>query len=239
MHFEANMTDARGLLELTGALGNQRQRRMRRELREKVGDALGVATRHQDALDCIESDHIFLILKPNGGFTRDNFKQDALRPLLRQAIVAVAAAVETYVADQAYCMIGPALKRDPLPKRLRELSVPMAEVLDLELYERRGWGHRRLLKDHLRSEASAAPSKIGEVFSTVGVDNLWKSVDAERKVRGGTSHGQMDELAQRRNRIAHSADWIGRGRAALEQDEVAGFERNARAIVEAIDSVVN
>jgi hypothetical protein len=38
--FEDNMADARRLLE--GALGNQRQRRMRRELREKVGEALGV-----------------------------------------------------------------------------------------------------------------------------------------------------------------------------------------------------
>jgi len=169
---------------------------------------------------------------------RDDFADEALRPLLRQAIVAIAAAVETYVADQAICMIGSALDLDPLPKGLRELSVSMAEVLDLERYQRRGWGHRRLLEDHLRQEASAAPSKIGQVFGTVGVEKLWRQVDAERKVKKGASETQMDALAKRRNQIAHSADWIGRGRAALGKDEVAAFEHDAREIVEAIDAVL-
>ncbi len=233
------MTDARGLLELAGALGNQRQRRMRRELREKVGEALGVQKRHRDSLDCVESDRVFVILKPDKGLARDDFADEALRPLLRQAIVAIAAAVETYVADQADCMIGSALSLDPLPKGLRELSVSMADVLDLERYERRGWGYRRLLEDHLRHEASAAPSKIGQVFATVGVEKLWKQVDTQRKVKKGTSEVQMDALAKRRNQIAHSADWVGRGRAALEKDEVAAFERDAREIVEAIDAVLD
>jgi hypothetical protein len=236
--FEDNMADARRLLELAGALGNQRQRRMRRELREKVGEALGVQKRHRDSLDCVESERVFVILKPDKGLIRDDFADEALRPLLRQAIVAIAAAVETYVADQAICMIGSALDLDPLPKGLRELSVSMAEVLDLERYQRRGWGHRRLLEDHLRQEASAAPSKIGQVFGTVGVEKLWRQVDAERKVKKGASETQMDALAKRRNQIAHSADWIGRGRAALGKDEVAAFERDAREIVEAIDAVL-
>lgn len=232
------MKDARGLLDLTGVLSNQRKRRMRRELRERVGDALGVPKRHQDSLDCIESDQVFLILKPDQGLEREHFDDDALRPLLRQAVVAIAAAVETYVADQALCMIGSALRLDPLPKRLGALSVSMSDVLELETYERRGWGHRRLVEDHLRQEASAAPSKIGQVFSTVGVDNLWKQVDAQRTVKKGTSEAQMDALASRRNQIAHSADWVGRGRAKLTQADVTTFERDAREIVEAMDVVL-
>lgn len=237
--FEDNMEDARALLELTGALNNQRKRRMRRELRERIGDALGVPKRHQDSLDCIESDRVFLILKPDQGLAREDFDPDALRPLLRQAIVAIAAAVETYVADQALCMIGPALRLDPLPKRLGALSVSMADVLELEAYQRRGWGYRRFVEDHLRHEASAAPSKIGQVFSTVGVDNLWRQVDAQRKVKKGTSEAQMSALANRRNQIAHSADWVGRGRAGLSPDDVTTFERDAREIVEAIDVVLS
>ncbi|MBA3422856.1 MAG: hypothetical protein H0U12_13375 [Thermoleophilaceae bacterium] len=232
------MADARRLLELAGALGNQRQRRMRQELRERVGEALGVQKRHRDSLDCVESDQVFLILKPEKGLVRDDFADDALRPLLRQAIVAIAAAVETYVAEQSNCMIGTALSLDPLPKGLREFSVSMGDVLDLERYERRGWGYRRLLADHLRQESSAAPSKIGQVFGTVGVEKLWKQVDAERNVKKGTSETQMDALAKRRNQIAHSADWVGRGRAQLGKEEVIAFERDAREIVEAIDSVV-
>ena len=237
--FESNMADADQLLALTSALSNQRKRKMRRELRESVGSTLGIRKRDWDDLDCVESQQAFLILKPSGGLKRDGFDEDALRPLLRQAVVAIAAAVETYVADQACSMIGRALCLDPIPKRLREVSVPMGDVLTIDRqYTRRGWGYRGVLADHFRQEASASPSKIGMVFSTVGVEKLWPSVDKARGVKKGLSCEQMEELAERRNRIAHSADWVGRGRAVLSPPDVGRFSTNAREIVEAIDSVL-
>ena len=233
------MEDARQLIELTKALTNRRKRRMRAELREAFGEAMSVPRRHRDELDCVESDQAFVVLKPEGSMTRERFEADALRPLLRQAVVAIAAAVETYVADRACGMVGPALRGLQLPKRLREMAITLGDVKDVEAaYERRNWGYRAIVETTLRKQASAAPNQVGIVFSTVGVDELWKRVDAQRKVKKGTSHGELSALAERRNLIAHSADWSGRGRASLSSAEVDTFFDTSYEIVEAIERVV-
>lgn len=234
------MEDALQLIELTEALTNRRKRRMRAELREAFGDAMSVPKKHRGDLDCVESDQAFVVLKPDGSMTRDRFDADALRPLLRQAVVAIAAAVETYVADRACRMVSGALSMEELPKRLREMAITIGDVNDIESnYQRRKWGYRAIVEVELRKQASAASSRVGEVFSTVGVENLWRKVDAERKVKRGTSCAELDALADRRNAIAHSADWSGRGRASLSFAEVEAFFGTSRKIVEAIDRVVS
>jgi amidase len=74
---------------------------MRRELRERLGDALGIPKKHWDTLDCIESQDLFAIFKPGGAASRDSVSEPQLRPLLRQALVAACAAIETFVLDAA------------------------------------------------------------------------------------------------------------------------------------------
>lgn len=44
--FDLNMQDAEVLVELARLLSNHRKRRMRRELRERLGSALSLAKRH-------------------------------------------------------------------------------------------------------------------------------------------------------------------------------------------------
>lgn len=233
------MEDARQLIELTGALTNRRKRRMRRELREALGQTLGVPKKERDGLDCVESEQAFLVLKSRASLERDRFDADALRPLLRQAVVAIAAAVETYIADRACGMVGRALRAKEVPKRMREMAINIGDVADIErTYERRQWGYRQLVERTIREQSSAAPNKVGVVFSTVGVPDLWKRVDAERKVKKGASVSELDQLAKRRNAIAHSADWVGRGRASLTTNEVQAFYDTSYEIVEAIERVV-
>jgi len=124
--------DARQLVDLTEALTNRRKRRMRSELRQNIGEALGVPKKHRDALDCIESDQAFLLLKGDGSLDRSRFDADALRPLLRQAVVAIAAAVETYVADRACSLVGLALRGESVPERMRKLPINIGDVADIE-----------------------------------------------------------------------------------------------------------
>ncbi len=50
--FGANMEDADRLVMLAEAFTNARTRRMRQEMREKIGSALGYARRDRDSLDC-------------------------------------------------------------------------------------------------------------------------------------------------------------------------------------------
>lgn len=79
--FEDNVADAQQLIALAAALANTRVRRMRRELRASVGEALGMTRRDQDALDCVESEDIFVVLKPGGRFTRGQLTEAEFRPL--------------------------------------------------------------------------------------------------------------------------------------------------------------
>jgi hypothetical protein len=107
-------------------------------------------------------------------------------------------------------------------------------------YERHGWAYRKLLKTQIDRMASAKPNRIGEVFEVVGKKNrnLWKNVDARRKAETGDSCRQLEELVERRNRIAHTGDRTGRGKAQLRVKEVDRHVRNAREIVEALDAVL-
>jgi hypothetical protein len=73
---------------------------MRRELRERLGSALDVPKKHWDDLDCVESDDLFAVFKPGSRVDRESVSEVGLRPLLRQALVAACAAVETFVGDR-------------------------------------------------------------------------------------------------------------------------------------------
>jgi hypothetical protein len=239
--FEDNMAGAAQLIGLTKALLNTRPYRMRKERRETVGTALNIPKRDWDKLDWVESPDAYVILKPDADMTRKAFTEQELRPLLRQAVVAVAAAVESYVAEKTSSYIGDALDSPPddLPDRLKAMAVSFGDVMDIEArLKRRRWGYRELVRQHLIAEASSSPSKIGIVFSTVGKKGVLKAADGKRGVRAGTSERQLKELSDRRNRIAHTGDRVGRGHATLDITEVEGFYANTRSIVEALEAVL-
>jgi hypothetical protein len=95
-----------------------------------------VPQRDQEHLDCIESDGLFIVFKPSGGIKREDFND--LRALLRQAIVAGAAALETYVADIAMAFVGPALNSKTPPSKLMGIALTVGQWRDIERnYERR------------------------------------------------------------------------------------------------------
>jgi hypothetical protein len=164
---KANIADAERLLSFARALTNRRKYRLRRELRESVGKALKLPKGKWDGLDCVESNDGFVVLKPGGAARREHFTETELRPLLRQAVVAAAAAVESYVAEKAAMYAASALANPP--DRLKEVAITLVDVMDIEKrYQRRAWGYRAVLQAHLEREASSDPAKIGKVFSTVG-----------------------------------------------------------------------
>lgn len=235
--FEANIADAQRLLAFARALANGRKYGMRRELRESVGTALRVPKHKWGELDCVESDDVFVVLKPGGLATRAHFTELELRPLLRQAIVAAAAAVESYVAEKAATYVAAALAARP--DRLKEVSISLVDVMDIEnRYKRRAWGYRAVLEAHLEREASADPAQIGKVFSTVGQKNLWSKVDSNRRVSKGMSEVQLRALADRRNKIAHTGDRTPTGRSQLALADAELHVANAKSIVEGMESVL-
>ncbi len=236
--FDDNIADAETLVLLADSLRNKRVRKMRREKRETIGDALGIAKKNWDNLDCIESEDLFAVFSGESRLDRNTFDEKALRPLLRQALVAGCAALETFVGDRVMELYRGALDLDDRPPRLLELSMTVGDWLWIdENYERKRWGLREVVDWEVRQIASPAPSQIGEAFGIVGQKNLWKRVDSQRKATKGSSKKTLDALYERRNRIAHSGDRVGRGRATISGDEVSGDLKCMVEIVEAIDAV--
>ena len=234
--FIDNLADAEALLSYALALKNERSRRMRRELRERVGEALNVPAKQRDGMDCLESGDLFVVLKSEGRLKRENF--DDLRPMLRQSLVAACAALETYVADKAERYVGNALKADELPPRLKDIPLTVGHWAEIEEnYERRVWGIRPVVIEHIRATSSTAPSQIGIVLSTVGVHDWVKHVDKARSVPKGTTVRELEAITERRNKIAHAADRKGSGRAAIEPEEVKRHLDTIRSTVEAIEGL--
>lgn len=235
--FEANIGDAERLIDFARVLTNGRKYGMRKELREAVGTAMKLSQRKQDQLDCVESDELFVVLKPGGNVSRSSFTEAELRPLLRQAIVATAAAVESYVSEKARTYIAAALRNRPA--RLKDVSLSLDDVIAIESrYTRRRWGHRAILEGYIDAEASADPGQIGKVFSTVGVKGFWSKVDTRRRVAQGTSESQLKALCARRNKIAHTGDRTPTGRASLTLADAETHYANANSIIYALEAVL-
>ena len=97
---------------------------------------------------------------------------------------------------------------------------------------------RDVVEDHIRETSSTAPNRIAEVLSTVGFRDWVKRVDTTRQVQPGTTEAELRDLTDRRNRIAHSADRQGRGRAALDVSQVKAYVRTIRLVVEATESLL-
>jgi hypothetical protein len=119
------------------------------------------------------------------------------------------------------------------------VSVTLGDVFDIEqTLTRRRFGWRRILQEKIEREASAAPGKIESVFDFVGKPVRWSHIDKRRHVASGKSRGQMEELAKRRNRIAHTGDRAGSGRAAISIGDAQGHLENAKATIEALEVIL-
>ena len=235
--FNDSIRDAEALLSYAVGLANRRRRRMRQELRERIGSTLRIPKNRWGQLDCLESDDLLVIFIPGGNLSRENFGD--LRPLTRQSLVAACAALETYIADKAMEFVGQALDAEDIPRRMRDIPLTVGRWAEIErTYQRRKWGVRTVVEDYIRKTSSTAPNQIAVVLSTVGVHDWLKRVDSARHVRTGTTNEELIKITERRNRIAHSADRQGRGRASIMPQEVKEHIGTIRAVVKATESIL-
>ncbi|MDO8614052.1 MAG: HEPN domain-containing protein [Dehalococcoidia bacterium] len=236
--FNSNIGDAEALVTYARAFRNRRKNRMPKKLQERVGDAFKVPAKKWAGLDCLQNDHLVVVFMPNGGMGRHQF--DDRRPLLRQAVVAACAALETYVADKAMRFVGKALRADQLTPRLREITLTLGHWDDIKKkgLKRPVWAIRPVVEEAIRETSSTAPSSIGKVLAIVGVQGWSKKVDGARTVEYGTTERELERLADRRNRIAHSADRTGQRRATIDLAEVESYITLTKSVVGALEAVL-
>lgn len=232
-----NMADADVLLAYVQAFTNERQRSMRKELKDRVGEALRIPAKDRPSMNCLESDRLFVVFKDKQDIGPTDFQD--LRPLLRPAIVAACAAFETYLADRVMESVSAALDADEVPRRLQQIPLTVGDWLDIEQrYERRKWGMRPIIDQHVRQSSSTAPNKVGETLGIIGFKNWAAAIDKARRVPSGSTVEQLEAITRRRNLIAHAADRQGQGRASLEHDEAALMLEQIRDIAKSLDMVL-
>ncbi len=152
------MADVDRLVGFARALTNSRKYRMRKERREAVGGALGMRRAEIDQLDCIESPDVFVVIKPSGSVRRDHFTEQELRPLLRQAVVAISAAVESYCRREVEVVHRRRVEGASGTHEERPYRV--GDVLEIEgKYKRKKWGYREVIEQYLEKEASPIPPR--------------------------------------------------------------------------------
>lgn len=237
--FQYNMADAHHLVKLAEGFSNSRARTMRKELRDRVGEALKVRVRERYKLDCLESPDVFLTFLPGSRLQREDFTDH--RPLLRQALVAACAATETYLGDKVMDNVGPLLaSSDAMTRRLRKIPLTLQDWRYIEdQYERRRSGIRhRIIEPYVREQASTAPNQVGVMLSMLGVDDWSKKLDRQRATNKGSTEELLARITDRRNKIAHQGDRSGRGRAPLQVDDVKSDLAALESIVTAIEALL-
>jgi hypothetical protein len=95
-----------------------------------------------------------------------------------------------------------------------------------------------VIEPAIRELSSAAPSKVGELLSMIGVTGWTRRLDAERGVRKGDTEQTLERVRTRRNKIAHEGDRQGRSRAPISVDEVKTDLANLESIVAAIEAIL-
>lgn len=87
---------------------------------------------------------------------------------------------------------------------------------------------------HVNEMASTSPTKVGELLSLIGITQWTNKIDDHRGVARGDTHALLERITQRRNKIVHTGDRHGRGRAPLTVEEVkadlAALESVERAL---------
>jgi hypothetical protein len=233
------MADARHLVHRVECFTNRRTSRMRKELRDRVGSALKIAKRDWPALDCLESDDVFVTFKPGSSVTRHDFLDHA--PLLRQALVAGCAAFETYMADEVMARIGPYVSSGQLTDRMRKIPMDLGTWMDIDQrYKHKKRGLRaNVIEPYVTDTASTAPNKVGELLALLGVNDWSRKIDGARGMERGTTVADLTRITARRNRIAHNGDRDGRGRANISLDYVERELDCLESIVKAVGSVAD
>lgn len=237
--FCANMEDAHHLVRLAEAFTNQRVRKARREFRQRMGKAMKLPQRRWDDLDCVESAEVLVVLKPGAVLGRDHFADH--KPLLRQALVAACAATETYLADIAMSqMANLTTSEQAATRRLRELPMTVGDWLHLEQrykYRRRGL-HEQVIRRQVEELASTDPSKVGALFSLLGVSDWSRKMDHHRGTEKGDTLQFLDRVTKRRNKIVHTGDRQGLGRAPITVAEVKADLAALESVVSAAENMV-
>ncbi|MEV7804948.1 winged helix-turn-helix domain-containing protein [Microbispora sp. NPDC088329] len=157
--------------------------------------------------------------------------------------------VKQEIVDRAVAIAEDSTR--PRPAKFQKLKISVAQFEKIH-HDRQSIAKifRAHLEDHFGRESFLRPSQIKEGFAHVSSIDLWQEVASIRSagVAGDAAvkvpelHARLNEIAERRNQIAHAADHDPQSAGKLLPisgedvlDVIDWLDANAVAIVQAID----
>lgn len=177
--FKASIFDAERMLALAAGLSDIRVQRMRADAKQTLGAALHVPSEQRPHLERAEGKGAWIIIKPGAELRRGMFGAEALKPLIRQSVVVIGAAVEVYVAERVNGAWEAMLATSTVPATARA----------------------RLARD-VQLRASTDPGKMRDAFVRIGITVDLTRIQADD---GAKASYVLGELRTMRNAIAHGA----------------------------------
>ncbi len=228
--FRANCEQVTKLMHLYGEFLSERERGLRSERKRKLCDCLQLPERTElDVAHRREWKYYVIVNRDRGGDV-GLFTADGLSVLLRQAVVAIVSCMDGYFRDKfkdvAYHRVDTAIaSHDSLP--VWERKLPFGELADIREYQRSGFVLQRILANIATGATFQAPTEIAGFMKDIGIKNLWSGVrdrlpDALklRYADGQALSKAVQNVTDRRNRIAHDADRIGTKPSPIDSKEV-------------------
>ena len=165
---------------------------------------------------------LLLIHNPSRGMTTREFEHEYASPLLRSAIVSAVAALDNYmhlvVVNKCFALLSG--EKTHVPKLLQKLEVPAiavfetAETLRKNPKSKPDYELKELIRDKLSNQSIQGSGQIETAVKMMGITDFWTRV--ERKMKGKLNaeniRKKLNEIVNRRNKIAHEADIIKKSR---------------------------
>ena len=165
---------------------------------------------------------LLLIHNPSRGMTTREFEHEYASPLLRSAIVSAVAALDNYmhlvVVNKCFTLLSG--ERTHVPKALQKLEVPAiaafetVEKLRKNPKSKPGYKLKEQIRDKFSNQTIQSSGQIDNVVKLMGITEFWTRVETKMKgkLNAGNIQKKLNEIVNRRNKIAHEADIIKKSR---------------------------
>jgi len=211
--FDYAISRAKHSLQLYELLHNTRQRQIRSDWARKFKELMHWPIKNKiERIDGNKSLSI-LLLREEAGINRKHFTDEYLSELLRSSLVNCVAALDRYFHDIVLLHCLNAASKPEVKKELRELYVPLCDVVNAiktirnNKTARPGNAIKKVIQDILHKDYTfQGPDAIVKASKMLGIDDFWGKVSDAMSLNKDMLIKKHREIINRRNQIVHEAD---------------------------------
>jgi hypothetical protein len=204
--FHQNFAVTESLLQLYGLLEGLARFYPHPDIRLALCQCLAIP--QHEAFHVAQNDRLHVISRAAAPLPEAMLRPNGLDFLLRQAVVVACGALDSYFNDivrNSILTVVRARKRRA-HEALRKLTLTLEEYLSLASYEDEDFRLQQIILKNFERKTLSNANAIGEVAAILAVDDFWHELGRETGEAPAEMRRRIDEIAGRRNDIAHRAD---------------------------------